>query len=917
MVKTPVRFCTLILILFTSTLFGQQKNLWSRMTESGIRKSDLQGDRNVSNYSTYALDLESLKNELKTAPKKESLVHKSYKKLVFPDSKGRMVTYLVKEAPVMDAELARKYPNNKSYLGVSEKDGSKRIRFSINEFGFNAIIRDIDQSVQYIEPLTKDKKKYKLFYRNQLNKTNQFECLTENQQAVFKASQALKLTDDGKLRTYRLALAATGEYSQFHIAEQNAENKTDEEKKAIVLSAMTTAITQVNAIYENDLAIALSLVGDNDTLIYLDPDTDPYTNLNGNVLLQENQNNCDAVIGSDNYDIGHVFSTGGGGVATPGVVCRSGVKARGTTGLPEPIGDYFYYDYVAHEMGHQFGANHTFNGDEGNCAQDGQRYEPTAVEPGSGSTLMAYPGLCDGQNVQSSVDPYFHVVSIEEIRDYVTSGLGGDCPVESNLIFNAHAPVADAGEDFLLPIGTPYKLSGSGSDLDGDQLTYSWEQVDNEITVVPPVGTSVVGALYRSHKPSIDPVRYMPRLTTLVTGEISSTWEVTPLVDREMDFVFSVRDNHIEAGQVSTDDLKVTVTSAAGPFVVTSQNTEDLVWTSNTQEMITWDVAGTDSNGINVTEVNILLSTDWGKTFSTVLASNIPNSGSQIINVPDIKGSQCFIMVEAIGNHFFAINNKSFSIGEFNEVCNIYAAADTPVAIPDNSREGVTSVITVAENVDVEDITVHLIHKDDPSNGGEDSIGISHTYLGDLAITLESPEGTVIELISNACDAREDIQVVLSDNGDVLSCNFSSPGISGTKKPVDALSVFNGENAQGNWILKVVDGAADDFGNIEGWSIEVCSSEAILGVNNYVFDEFTVFPNPSDGEFTIKFRSEEISDVDVMIYDLLGRKVIQKTFRDPSASFEETLDIQGVSGGIYMLSVKRGNKMSSHKIRIK
>lgn len=299
MVKTPVRFCTLILILFTSTLFGQQKNLWSRMTESGIRKSDLQGDRNVSNYSTYALDLESLKNELKTAPKKESLVHKSYKKLVFPDSKGRMVTYLVKEAPVMDAELARKYPNNKSYLGVSEKDGSKRIRFSINEFGFNAIIRDIDQSVQYIEPLTKDKKKYKLFYRNQLNKTNQFECLTENQQAVFKASQALKLTDDGKLRTYRLALAATGEYSQFHIAEQNAENKTDEEKKAIVLSAMTTAITQVNAIYENDLAIALSLVGDNDTLIYLDPDTDPYTNLNGNVLLQENQNNCDAVIGSE------------------------------------------------------------------------------------------------------------------------------------------------------------------------------------------------------------------------------------------------------------------------------------------------------------------------------------------------------------------------------------------------------------------------------------------------------------------------------------------------------------------------------------------------------------------------------------------------------------------------------------------
>ncbi|MGI9531235.1 reprolysin-like metallopeptidase [Lutimonas sp.] len=916
MIKNPVKFCTIVLILFTNFLFSQQRNLWSRITESGISKADLQGKATISNYKTYALDLETLKNELKTAPQKETAVGKSYKKMRFPDGKGRMVTYLIKEAPVMDAELSRKYPGNRSYMGISEKDGSKSIRFSVNEFGFNAVIRDVDQNVQYIEPLTRDKKTYKLFYRNQMNGGNQFECLTKNQQAVYKATQALKLTDDGKLRTYRMALAATGEYSQFHIEEQDAENKTDEEKKAVVLSAMTTALTQVNAIYENDLAVTMQLVANNDDLIYLDPLTDPYTNLVGGELLNENQSNCDDVIGTDNYDIGHVFSTGGGGLASLAVVCVNGFKARGTTGLPSPIGDYFYYDYVAHEIGHQFGANHSFNGDEGNCTGD-NRNDETAVETGSGSSLMAYAGLCETQNVQSSVDPYFHVISIEEIRTYITSGSGNNCPVESNLIFNANAPIADAGEDLLVPIGTPYRLIGSGSDADGDQLTYSWEQVDNEITVVPPVGTSVVGALYRSYKPSLDPVRYLPKLTTLVTGVISSTWEVTPLVDREINFVLSVRDNNIEAGQVSTDDLKITVTSDAGPFAVTSQNTEDLVWTSNTQETITWDVAGTDANGINVSQVNILLSTDWGKTFSTVLASNIPNNGSQIITVPDMKGSQCYVMVEAIGNNFFALNKTSFSIGEFNEVCNIYDAGDTPIAIPDNSREGITSIITVSENVSVESLTVHLVKKDDPDNGGADSNGINHTYLGDLAISLESPEGTIIDLISNACDAREDIQVVLSDNGDELSCNFGSPGISGTKKPVDDLSVFSGENAQGNWILKVIDGAADDFGNLEAWSIEICSSEAILGVNNYVFDEFKVFPNPSDGAFTIKFKSEESSDVDVMIYDLLGRKVKQRTFKNPSTNFEETLDIQGVSGGIYMLSVKRGNKMSSHKIRIK
>jgi len=801
-------------------------------------------------------------------------------------------------------------------MGVSEKDGSKSIRFSINQLGFNAVIRDVDQSVQYIEPLTRDKKKYKLFYRDHLNETRQFECLTKAQKAAFKVVQALKITDDGKLRTYRLAVATTGEYSQFHIEDQNAEDKTDEEKKAIVLSAITTALTQVNAIYENDLAVTMQLVADNDELLYLDPDTDPYTNLVGGELLNENQTNCDAVIQAENYDIGHVFSTGGGGVAGLGVVCRDGEKARGTTGLPEPIGNFFYYDYVAHEMGHQFGANHSFNGDDGNCA-GGNRNDATAVETGSGSSLMSYAGLCDTQNIQSSVDPYFHIISIQEIREYVTTGSGNNCPVESNLIFNSSAPVADAGEDFLVPMGTPFRLVGSGSDADGDQISYSWEQIDNEITTVPPSGASSSGALYRSYKPSLDPIRYLPKLTTLVTGVVSSIWEVTPLVDREINFLLSVRDNHVEAGQVTSDDLKVSVTSDAGPFLVTSQNTEDLVWTTGGQETITWDVAGTDANGLNVSQVNILLSTDWGKTFSTVLAANIPNNGSQIITVPEMKGSQCYVLVEAIGNNFFSINTKSFSIGEFNEVCNVYDAGGTPIAIPDDSREGISSIITVSENVSVENLKVHLIKKGDPLTGGADSNGITHTYLGDLSISLESPDGTVIDLINNACDAREDIQVVLSDNGDELTCNFTSPGISGTKKPTEELTAFSGENAQGNWILKVIDGATDDFGTLEAWSLEICSSEAILGVNNYVFDEFKVYPNPSEGEFTIKFQSEETSDVDVMIYDLLGRKVLKKTYRNQSNNFEEKLDLQNVSGGIYMLSVKRGNKMSSHKIRIK
>ncbi|MDN3642646.1 zinc-dependent metalloprotease family protein [Lutimonas halocynthiae] len=916
MTRNQIRFFAILFIFFTNFMVAQQRNLWTRIDDSGIKKEDLKRKANVDKHKAYRLDLERLERNLLDAPKKEATIGKSNKKVVFPDGRGGMITYLVKEASVMHPDLAKKYPKNKSYVGVSEKNGSKRIRFSINELGLNAVIRDVNQNVQYIEPLTRDKKNYKLFYRDDLSGEGKFQCFTEQESEFQKALQGLKITDDGKLRTYRLALATTGEYSQFHIADQNAEDKTDEEKTAIVLSAVTTALTQVNAIYETDLAVTMQLVADNDELIYLNPDTDPYTNLTGSLLLDENQSNLDNVIEEDNYDIGHVFSTGGGGVASLSVVCRNGSKARGTTGLPEPIGDYFYYDYVAHEMGHQFGANHSFNGDDGNCAGD-NRNDQTAVEPGSGSSLMSYAGLCESQNVQSSVDPYFHIISIEEIRGYITNGQGGSCPVESNLIFNANAPDVDAGEDFTIPIGTPYRLTATATDADGDQLSFSWEQVDNQITTVPPSGTSTSGALYKSHKPSLDPVRYLPKLTTLATGVISSTWEVTPLVEREMNFILSVRDNHAEAGQVSTDDLKVNVTASAGPFLVTSQATEDLIWTQGEQETITWDVAGTDGNGLNVSQVNILLSTDWGKTYATVLASNIPNNGSQTITVPEIKGSQCFVMVEAIGNHFFAINSKSFSIGEFNVICNEYESNDTPIAIPDDDREGISSVIVVPEDINVESLKVSLIKKGTPESGGEDEPGITHTYLGDLSITLESPEGTIIELISNACGPREDMQVVLSDNGDQIDCNLSNPGLTGIRRPVDELAIFSGENAQGNWILNVVDGAPDDTGNIEAWSLEICSSEAVLGVNNYVFDNFTVFPNPSDGLFTIKFESEETGDVDVMIYDLLGRTVAKKTYKTISSRFEQALDLQGVSGGIYMLSVKRGNKVSAHKIRIK
>ena len=571
MVKNHPGFLVILIFFYTSFLFSQQTNLWSRINESEIPDAELQHTVQLKKFNSFELKIASLTNELKSAPKRGELTGRSATKIEFPDGNGKMETFLIKESPVMAPELAAKFPQNKSYSGVSEKDASKRIFFNLNELGLNAIIIDTKGDARYIEPLTMDKRKYRVYDRKEIEGEHLFNCFTEHIETSLKSGLALKNTDDQKLRTYRIALAGTGEYSQFHIVDQGAEEASDAEKKAIVLSAMTIAVTRVNAVFENDLAIGLQLVSNNDELIYLDPDNDPYTNNDLGVMLGENQINCDAVIGSENYDLGHVLASENSsidGLATPFATCRSGIKARGVSSSSFPKGDFFHYNVLAHEIGHQYGANHTFNGDEGSCAQNGQRNDDTAIEPGSGSTLMAYAGLCGSQNVQLESDLYFHVISIEEMRNYILNGPGGSCAIVSDLTENMNVPVADAGSDFIIPKGTPFKLVGSGSDADGDPITFSWEQVDNEITAVPPSGSSTSGALYRSYTPTIDPIRYLPSLNTLISGSISSTWEVTPEVGRVLNFELTVRDNNTEAGQVVSDDLLVTVSDEAGPFAV-------------------------------------------------------------------------------------------------------------------------------------------------------------------------------------------------------------------------------------------------------------------------------------------------------------------------------------------------------------
>ena len=411
-------------------------------------------------------------------------------------------------------------------------------------------------------------------------------------------------------------------------------------------------MTRVNAIYEKTISVTLVMVPNNDLIVYTDAEKDPFTNGSPNSMITQNVTNTNAVIGSANYDIGHVFGTNSGGLAGLGVVCTAN-KARGVTGSGAPVNDPFDIDYVAHEMGHQFGANHTFRASSGSC--NGNANNSTAYEVGSGSTIMAYAGICGVNNVQANSDAYFHSASVNEM--YTVIRRASDCSVKiSN---NNQVPTADAGLDYTIPKGTAFVLTGVGTDPDNDPLTYLWEQLDNTSNTQPPVATATAGPVYRSITPSVLSTRYFPALSSVFANNLVPKWEVTPGVARNLNFSLLVNDDKVSGNQAARDQTLITV-SNAGPFKVTSQTT-NTEYDGSVPLAITWDVAGTEAAPVNTQNVQVLLTRDGGATFE-VLAESVPNTGSANVDLPNENIATARIMIKAVDNIYFAVNSSNFKV---------------------------------------------------------------------------------------------------------------------------------------------------------------------------------------------------------------------------------------------------------------
>jgi Metallo-peptidase family M12B Reprolysin-like/Secretion system C-terminal sorting domain len=627
-----------------------QNNFFTDASEASMKSNNQKRLIVPTKFRAMALDTLALKAALKTAPMELSDAAKNNPLIVeLPMPEGGTMKFTIVEYSMMEPGLAAKFPNFKTYSGQGVDDRTATLKMDWTELGFHAMVRSAITDGFTIDPYSVGNKTGYIIYTKKDLPAKQFKE-GELEQAIQQEVGSNNRTQAGfcfgsQLRTYRLAVACTGEYGTLFGG-----------TVAGGLAAIVNTVNRVNGVYETEVAIRLTLVSNNNLIVFTNATTDPFTQTAVNTaLLNENQTAIDFYIGSGFYDIGHLVCTiDGGGLAQTPAVCTSG-KSRGATGLANPSGDNYDIDFVAHEMGHQFSSNHSFNALTGNCTT---RNAATAVEPGSGVTIMGYAGICTATNdLAAHSIPYFHSRSQLEIGNYSNTGAGNSCATTTST-GNA-IPVVNAGSNFTIPAGTPFALTGSATDANGDALTYSWEQID--VGAASANWNSGSSPFFRTFSPTVSSTRYFPRLNDVAAGT-TTIGEFLPSTTQTLNFRLTVRDNRMGGGGVCSNEM-VLNTVAGTPFTVTSQNTVTN-WAANgtNTATITWNVAGTTAAPFNTANVAILFSADGGLTFPYTLSASTANNGTANVVIPAVATTNGRVMVKAVGNVFFNLNSANITV---------------------------------------------------------------------------------------------------------------------------------------------------------------------------------------------------------------------------------------------------------------
>ncbi len=802
--------------------------------------------------------------------------------LEFPVDKNSYEKFNLFRTRYMEADLARKYPAIKTYVGKS-KNG-KTLYLSITPYEITGIVLRPGKNTFLVKQY--DATRWIGFDRTKQEfPQEEFVCETDAIPSQNdKRPYSQRASSSPILRKYRYAISTTGEYTQYQLNRLGIPaTETEANKKAAVVGALITAITRMNSVYERESAISLELVSNNDAVIFLDANTDPFDNstTSMNSLLSANKTTLNNHIGESNYDVGQVWCQGGlQGLAMLNSVCNNSTKAMGAVRGNHPETDRFIVSVASHELGHQFGASHVFYN---NCG--GNRSDNHAVETGSGTTIMAYAGICP-PNIQNYTDDRFNFISLRDFQSsFITTG---SCSQNIDLV--NHEPQVNAGPDKYIPKETPFVLSAMGADPDGDHLTYTWDEEDlpNHNHSSTPQANWITGPMFRPYPARTENYRYFPKLEDILqatTANPSTAWEVLPAVQRILKFNVTVRDNNTEAGLTHNDEIFLGVDTTAGPFKFTSQ-TSDEVWQHGQNVNITWDVAQTDQGNISCSHVHLIMAPD-GAHFTDTLAAHIPNTGAYTFTVPNgLNTPQGRLMLKADDNYFFTVALGKIRVGNYTVACHNNFNANPSKTIPDNTPSGISDTISIATNEYISDVNVY--------------VDISHNYIADLVISLISPAGNEVVLWDRNCGNQDNLNFVFDDQGNQIDCS----NLSGNLRPVNSLSVFNSQYTQGDWVLKVSDHSSPDGGVLNAWGLDFCYLQQ--GVEKTNFQNIQIYPVPADENIHIKFHNQASQAVVTQIFDLNGRLLLKKTFHPNERNVNLILKVDTFSAGNYILQINQG-----------
>lgn len=827
----------------------------------------------------------NLKNQISSL---NSLAKSKQLQIVLPTKKSNERFVLV-ERELLSPKLKEKYPNIKSYYGYSLDNPNVRITASFSPSkGFSALMYGGEEK-QMINKIDGDAYTYGIYGENELSGLSAFNCGTVVESAFNDGTNTLTKRDNPKqYRKYKLAVVTDYDYNLYHA---KGGDVTIEKS----LAAVVESLSIIFPIYENDLSILFELVDDMDKITFLTKESDPYTSENLNAKTQSELN---SKIGAANYDLGILFTNklGGGNAGAIGSVCRNTTKGSAYMGYVEankPEG--FSFSVAAgHEMGHQFGGNHTHARNEGYQANR---------EIGSGVTVMGYPGVTSTHDVQGTFIPQFHNNTMVQINNYLSRQTCG-----TKIDNNNNVPIVNAGQDYSIPQGTAFRLTGSATDDDSaDVLTYSWEQNDplTDFTgnnFKNPSSENRNGANYRVFAAHNSPVQYFPPIGDVLNGSLTTNWNQPPTVSKTMNFVLSVRDNKIGGGQTGGAGMKVNVTDNA-PFRISNINLNQTIRSGQSFEL-KWDVSGTDTGVINAKNVKISLTTDDGKTFTTLVEST-PNDGSEIITIPSsLKSKKANIIVEAIDNIFYAASPSIAVDYEVSLVCNEYYTSS--IDIPDGNFINQNVKVSDAASGLVEDISIIT--------------DITHPRSSDLQILLArvGVDNYYRTLINSGCGGNPYPNYTFNINGSsVFNSNCTQGAVIQPPTP-EYLSNYIGKPTEATYYFRVVDKVSGAVGKINKLGVKICKKEykdIQLAVKDVAVNTAKVFPNPSNGNFNVRYNASSKS-YKLEVYNISGQLVDSKIV-DSAQKEDKSFNFSHLTKGVYVLRIIDGENILNQKLIIK